>query len=197
MSTVSIVVIIIAVLIGGYLIFLYNRLIGLRQKIQEAWADIDAQLKRRHDLIPNLVETVKGYAEHERGTFEEVTKARAQAQQAGTVEEKNQAENMLSDTLKSLFAVAEDYPDLKASQNFQELQRELSDTEDKILAARRFYNSNVMNYNTSLQTFPANVIAPGFGFQDEQYFEAEASERENVDVNFGKDESEDQSTKED
>jgi len=184
MSVTLIVVIVVAVLIGGYLIFLYNRLVSLKQKIQEAWSDIDAQLKRRHDLIPNLVDTVKGYAEHERGTFEEVTKARSQAQQAGTVEEKNQAENMLSDTLKSLFAVAEDYPDLKASENFQELQRELSDTEDKILAARRFYNSNVMNYNTALQTFPTNVIAPAFGFQSEEYFEAEASERENVDVDF-------------
>ncbi|MFB6225483.1 MAG: LemA family protein [Candidatus Paceibacteria bacterium] len=185
MSTTSIISIVVLILIVGYVIFLYNRLVGLRQKIQEAWSDIDAQLKRRHDLIPNLVDTVKGYAEHERGTFEEVTKARSQAQQAGTIDEKNQAENMLSDTLKSLFAVAENYPDLKASQNFQELQRELSDTENKILAARRFYNSNVMNYNTFLQTFPTNILGPLFSFQTEEYFEAEAGERENVDVDFG------------
>jgi LemA protein len=184
MSITAIVILVVVVIIGGYLIVLYNRLVSLRQKIQEAWSDIDAQLKRRHNLIPNLVDTVKGYAEHERGTFEEVTEARAQAQQAGSVQEKNQAENMLSDTLKSLFAVAEDYPDLKASENFQELQRELSDTEDKILAARRFYNSNVMNYNTALQTFPTNLIGPAFGFQSKEYFEAEASERENVDVDF-------------
>jgi len=185
MSIATIISIVVLVLLVGYVIFLYNRLVGLRQKIQEAWSDIDAQLKRRHDLIPNLVDTVKGYAEHERGTFEEVAKARSQAQQAGTMEETNQAENMLSDTLKSLFAVAESYPDLKASQNFQELQQELSDTEDKILAARRFYNSNVMNYNTFLQTFPTNVFGSLFNFQTEEYFEAEASERENVDVDFG------------
>ena len=187
MTVALIVVIVLVVLLAGYLIFLYNRLVTLRQRVREAWADIDAQLKRRHDLIPNLLDTVRGYAEHERGTFEEVTKARSQAQQAGDVEEANQAENALSGALKSLFAVAEDYPDLKASQNFQELQTELSDTENKILAARRFYNTNVMSFNTTLQTFPTNVFAPIFSFKAKKYFKAEESERENVDVDFTQD----------
>ncbi|MFW5888428.1 MAG: LemA family protein [Patescibacteria group bacterium] len=171
------------------LIFIYNSLVRLKNRVEEAWSDIDVQLKRRHDLIPNLVETVKGYAKHEKETFENVTQARSQAMQAresgGDTGQQAQAENMLTDTLKSLFAVAENYPDLKASQNFQELQRELSDTENKIQAARRFYNNNVMRYQTKTQSFPTNIIIKIFNFPSKQYFELEnESERENIEVDF-------------
>jgi LemA protein len=174
-----------AVLLWG--VFAYNRFITLVQRAKEAWADIDVQLKRRYDLIPNLVETVKGYAKHEQGTFDKVTTARSAAMQAGGIEEKGRAENMLTDALKSLFAVAESYPDLKANQNFLELQRELSDTENKIQAARRFYNTNVRDLNTSIQTFPNNVIANMFRFGEREFFELEEGEeaaREPVKVSF-------------
>ncbi len=145
-------------------VFAYNRFVTLVNRAKEAWADIAVQLKRRYDLIPNLVETVKGYATHERQAFENVTNARARAMGAQGLEEKGQAENMLSQTLKSLFAVAEAYPDLKANQNFLELQRELSDTENKIQSARRFYNGNVRDLNTATESFPGNLIAGVFGF---------------------------------
>ena len=165
----------------------YNRFVRLVMRAKEAWADIDVQLKRRYDLIPNLVETVKGYATHEAGTFEKVTAARAAAMDAGGVEAKAKAENMLTDALKSLFAVSEAYPDLKANQNFAELQRELSDTENKIQASRRFYNTNVRDLNTSIESFPGNVIANMFRFEPREFFElgeADAAAKEPVKVSF-------------
>jgi LemA protein len=154
--------------------------------MEEAWADIDVQLKRRHDLIPNLMQAVKGYMEHEKQTFQQVTEARTKAMQAGSVEKQQEAENQLSGALKSLFAVAEDYPDLKASQNFQDFQQELADTENKIQAARRFYNANVRDYNTDVDQFPEGVIANMFGFKKWEYFELEeeSGARDNVDVDF-------------
>ena len=158
----------------------------MRNRAKEAWADIDVQLKRRYDLIPNLVETVKGYATHESKTFEEVTAARSHAMQAGTPSEKSEAENILSGTLKSLFAVSESYPELKANENFLKLQGELSDTENKIQAARRFYNGNVRDFNTGLQMFPGNMIANMFSFKAMDFFELESGgeEKEPVKVKF-------------
>ncbi len=163
----------------------YNRLITLRNRSQEAWSDIDVQLKRRYDLIPNLVETVKGYASHERELFEKVTEARTRAMAAGTMAERGQAENALSSTLKSLFAVTENYPQLKASENFLELQRELRDTEDKVQAARRFYNGNVRDLNVKIEVFPAKIVASLFGFKKMEFFEIEEpAAKEAVRVNF-------------
>lgn len=159
-----------------WLVFSYNSFVRLVNRTKEAWADIDVQLKRRYDLIPNLVNAVKGYASHEQGTFEKITEARSQAMQAGTVEEHAQAENVLTGALKSLFAVAESYPDLKANQNFLELQRELSDTENKIQAARRFYNGNVRDLNTAIESFPGNVIASTFKFAKRDFFELDAAD---------------------
>ncbi len=156
-----------------WLIVIYNSLIKLRNRTDEAWSDIDVQLRRRYDLIPNLVETVKAYAKHERELFERVTDARTKAIGAQNPSEKAQAENSLSGALKSLFAVAENYPDLKANQNFLELQRELSDTENKIQAARRFYNGNVRDFNIKTQTFPNNVVAKPLGFKKRDFFELE------------------------
>ncbi|OPL12046.1 MAG: hypothetical protein AVO34_02215 [Firmicutes bacterium ML8_F2] len=168
-----------------WLIAVYNSLIKLRNRTDEAWSDIDIQLKRRYNLIPNLVETVKGYAKHERELFEKVTQARTAAMGAQTVEEHGKAENMLSGALKSLFAVAENYPDLKANQNFLELQRELSDTENKIQAARRFYNGNVRDFNIKTETFPNNLIAGMFGFNKKDFFEVEEeAAREPIKVEF-------------
>jgi len=168
-------------------IFAYNHFVALVQRTKEAWADIDVQLKRRYDLIPNLVETVKGYAAHEKGVFENVTAARANAMQAGTLQARGEAENMLTGALGKLFAVAEAYPDLKANQNFLELQRELEDTENKIQSARRFYNGNVRDLNTALQRFPGNFIASIFGFKGMDFFQLgadEAAAREPVQVKF-------------
>jgi len=164
----------------------YNGFITLRNRAQEAWSDIDVQLKRRYDLIPNLVSTVKGYASHESATFEKVTEARSKAMQAGTLEEKGEAENMLSGTLKSLFAISEAYPDLKANTNFLQLQSELSDTENKIMASRRFYNGNVRDFNTGVQMFPGNIIAGMFKFTKMEFFELEQDsiEKEPVAVKF-------------
>jgi len=167
-----------------WVIIAFNSLVVLKNRAKEAWADIDVQLKRRYDLIPNLVETVKGYASHERETFEKVIQARAQAMGAKGVKEKAGAENMLSDTLKSLFALVENYPDLKASANFLELQRELTDTEDKIQAARRFYNTNVRDLNIKIEIFPTNIIANSFGFKQMELFEAVGVEKEAVKVKF-------------
>lgn len=167
-----------------WLVAVYNGLIKLRNRVDEAWSDIDVQLKRRYDLIPNLINTVKGYAAHEKELFEKVTEARTRAMGAESPAEKEQAENMLSGTLKSLFAVAENYPDLKANQNFLELQRELTDTEDKIQAARRFYNGNVRDFNTKIQVFPNNIIAGMLNFTKRDFFEANSSEKENVKVEF-------------
>lgn len=163
----------------------FNGLVTLKNRAKEAWADIDVQLKRRYDLIPNLVETVKGYATHEKELFENVTKARANAMNAQGVEAKGNAENMLSGTLKSLFAVSENYPELKASQNFLELQRELADTEDKIQAARRFYNTNVRDLNIKVESFPANIIAITFGFRQMELFQiANEMEKQPIAVKF-------------
>ena len=168
-----------------WFIFAYNRFVSGKNRIAEAWSDIEVQLKRRYDLIPNIIETVKGYATHERETLDSVTQARTQAMGAHTPEQHTQAENALTNTLKTLFAVSENYPDLKANANFLELQRELSDTENKIQAARRFYNSTVMALNTSVNTFPANLAAKPFGFHEEKFFEVESeSEKQPVKVKF-------------
>lgn len=167
-----------------WVVAVYNGLIRLRNRAKEAFSDIDVQLKRRYDLIPNLVETVKGYAAHERELFEKVTAARTRAMGAQTVKEKGEAENALSGTLKSLFAVAENYPQLRAAENFLELQRELTDTEDKIQASRRFYNTNVRDLNIKIETFPASIIANIFGFKQMDFFGADESEKEPVKVKF-------------
>jgi LemA protein len=168
-----------------WLILTYNRLIALRNRVKEAWSDIDVQLKRRYDLIPNLVETVKGYASHEKGVFEKVTEARTRAMGAQTPKEKGEAENILSGTLKTLFAVSENYPQLRASENFLELQRELTDTEDKIQAARRFYNGTVMGLNNKVESFPANIIANTFKFKQAEFFQLEnVAAKEPVKVSF-------------
>ncbi|OGI28651.1 MAG: hypothetical protein A2288_00700 [Candidatus Moranbacteria bacterium RIFOXYA12_FULL_44_15] len=166
------------------IIAMYNGLIRLKNRVDEAESDIDVQLRRRHDLIPNLISTVKGYAAHEKEVFEKVTEARTRALGAGNMADKSQAENMLSGALKSLFAVTEAYPDLKANQNFLELQRELTDTEDKIMASRRFYNGNVRDFNTKLEVFPTNMMAGMLGFTKREFFEAEEGEKENVKVEF-------------
>jgi len=186
--TILYIIIAIVAIVLGWLVSLYNRFVRLNKRTDEAWADIDVQLKRRYDLIPNLVETVKGYAKHESSAFENVTKARATALGAGQSGDPAQiakAENQLSGALKSIFAVAEAYPDLKANQNFLELQRELSDTENKIQAARRFYNTNVRDLNTAISVFPGNLVAGSFGFGAREFFEVEdSSEREPVGVKF-------------
>jgi len=183
MGTGLILIIILAILIL-WVIMMYNGLVKLKNRVDEAWSDIDVQLKRRHDLIPNLINTVKGYATHEKELFEKVTLARTVAISAGTPAQKEEAENALSGTLKSLFAVAEAYPDLKANQNFLELQRELTDTEDKIQASRRFYNGNVRDFNTKIETFPTNIFAGMLHFVKREFFQAESSEKENVKVEF-------------
>ena len=168
-----------------WLIGVYNGLIRLRNRTREAWSDIDVQLKRRYNLIPNLVEAVKGYAKHEQELFEKVTQARTQAMQAGTPEEKGKAENALTGTLKTLFAVSENYPDLKANENFAKLQDELSDTENKIQAARRFYNGNVRDFNTKIEVFPNKLVAGAMKFEKFEFFEIEDAEgRRNVNVKF-------------
>jgi LemA protein len=162
----------------------YNSLIKLRNRTDEAWSDIDVQLKRRYDLIPNLVNTVKGYASHESATFEKVTKARTEAMSAQGAAAKGKAENMLSESLKSIFALAEAYPELKANQNFLKLQDELSDTENKIQASRRFYNGNARDFNIKIQVFPNNIVAGMLGFKKYEFFQATEGERENVKVEF-------------
>jgi LemA protein len=186
MAYIYIVLGIVAVLVA-WLIASYNGFVKLVNRTKEAWADIDVQLKRRYDLIPNLVETVKGYAAHETSAFENVTKARAAAMSAGGALAKGKAENMLTDALKSVFAVAEAYPDLKANQNFLELQRELSDTENKIQAARRFYNTNIRDLNTAVESFPGNIVASQFKFSKMDLFElgeADQVAKEPVKVKF-------------
>lgn len=177
----------VVVLVGLWLVWAYNRFVTLTNRTEEAWSDIDVQLKRRYDLIPNLVDTVKGYAAHEAGTLQKVTEARTAAMGANTVAEHAAAENMLTGALKSLFAVSEAYPDLKANSNFVELQRELSDTENKIQAARRFYNSVVIELQNALESFPTNIIGNMFGFKTREFFqlgENEAEARNPVKVNF-------------
>jgi len=174
----------VVVLLLLYAIVTYNGLVRLRNRIQNAWAQIDVQLKRRYDLIPNLVETVKGYAAHEKGTFEAVTQARANALNAQGPAAQAQAENMISGALKSLFAVSEAYPDLKANQNFLSLQEELSGTEGRISYARQFYNDAVLRLNTKIQSFPSNILAGMFGFKEHEYFEADDTSRGPVSVQF-------------
>jgi len=183
MSTIIIILAVVFVVLL-YIIGMYNGLITLKNRVREAWSDIDVQLKRRYDLIPNLVETVKGYASHEKETFDRVIEARSKAMSASGLKEKGDAENALSGTLKSLFALSESYPDLKASVNFLELQKELTDTEDKIQAARRFYNGNVLDFNTKLETFPTNVISQMFGFKVSEFFAAEEGEKAAPKVSF-------------
>lgn len=167
-----------------WFIAVFNSIIGLKNRTKEAWSDIDVQLKRRHDLIPNLIETVKGYAKHEASVFEKVTEARANAINAKGAQEAGQAENVLTDALKSVFAVAEAYPDLKASENFKKLQDELTDTEDKIEAARRFYNGNVRDFNTKIETFPNSLVAGMTGSKAFDLFQIQEAEKANPEVKF-------------
>jgi len=173
LSTMMFAVFVALVFLVLWVVIIYNRLIKERTRVNEAWADIDVQLKRRHDLIPNLLNTVKGYAAHEKETLAKVTEARTRALAATTVKEKAEAENVLKDTLKSIFALAENYPDLKANQNFLELQRDLTDTEDKIQAARRFYNGVTRDYNAHIGTVPANIVAGIFRFTPREFFAIE------------------------
>lgn len=185
MDIVGWIVLIVVVLIVVWAVAQYNGLVRLRNLVQESWRQIDVELQRRHDLIPNLVETVKGYAKHERATLEEVTQARASAAAPGSSPaEQAQQENVLTAALGRLFAVAEAYPDLKANQNFLQLQQELTNTEDRVAAGRRFYNANVRSLNTKIETFPTNVIAGAFGFQRAEYFETTEAAREVPGVQF-------------
>ena len=168
-----------------WIIAIFNKLVGLKNRSDEAWSDIDVQLKRRYDLIPNLVETVKGYAKHEKSVFENVTKARAEAMNAKELPDQAKAENQITQALKSIFAVAENYPALKANENFAKLQDELTDTENKIEAARRFYNGNIRDYNIAIEVFPANAVANIFGYKRRELFEMEnTAEKEPVKVDF-------------
>ncbi len=180
----SIILLIIVVAIGFMLVMIYNRLVALRQTCNQAWGDVDVQLKQRHDVIPNLVETVKGYASHETDTLENVIKARQTAMAAPNVKELAGAENMLSGALRQLFALSEAYPDLKANQNFMQLQSELSDLENKIAAARRFFNNAVAEFNTAIEQFPAVLMASMFGFAKRDFFEVGEGERAAPQVKF-------------
>jgi len=179
-------IVVVVVLVGAvaYVVGIYNGLQITKMRVAESWSGIDVQLKRRTDLIPNLVETVKGYAKHEREVFQKVTEARTALMGAKDAKQAAQADNMLTGALKSLFAVAENYPELKASQNFMQLQGELSDTETKIAASRQFYNSNVLDYNTKIKVFPSSIVAGTFGFTPTEFFEAEEAAREPVKVKF-------------
>jgi len=184
MSVIWILVIVIAVILFG-IVAIFNRLVGLKNRTDEAWSDIDVQLKRRYDLIPNLIETVKGYAKHEKELFEKVTQARTEAMKSKGLTDKAKAENQITEALKSVFAVAENYPNLKANENFVELQKEVTDTEDKIQASRRFYNANVRDLNIAIESFPSNVVAGVFGYKKRELFELEdVGERKNVEVKF-------------
>ena len=185
--TVAVIVLVVLVLLAGATILVYNSMVAARNRVDEGWSGIDVQLKRRHDLIPNLVETVKGYAAHERGTFEQVTNARAAAVSAGATGDPSKvgpAENALTGALRSLFAVAEAYPDLKASQNFRDLQEQVTGTEDKIAFARQSYNTSVRDYLTAMQTFPRNLYASAFGFKPVPYLETEEADKEVPKVDF-------------
>lgn len=184
MTVALIILVILVVLIGGYVLLTYNGLVSLRNRIENAWAQIDVQLKRRYDLIPNLVETVKGYASHEKETLERVITARNAGMGASGPQEQAQAENMLSGALKSLFALSEAYPDLKANTNFLQLQEELTGTEGRIAYARQFYNDTVYRYNTKIQSFPSNILANNFKFAEREYFRADDEERGPVNVQF-------------
>ncbi|AKB12079.1 MAG: membrane protein [Methanosarcina sp. 795] len=176
--------IIILIILGLLFVIIYNDLIKQRNRVENAWAQIDVQLKRRYDLIPNLVETVKGYAKHEKTLLEDITKARAAVMSANSISETAEASNYLSSTLKSLFAVAENYPELKANQNFMQLQKDLMETENKIAYSRQFYNDTVMKYNISIQTIPKNIVASLMGFTKKDLFETQQAERETPKVKF-------------
>lgn len=184
MSPVLGITIIAVLILVAYIWLTYNSLVTLRERIKEALSGIDVQLKRRADLIPNLVESVKGYAKHEKEVFENVTKARSALMSAKSPGQKAEADNMLTGALKSLFAVAEAYPALRASENFQKLQEDLTDTEDKVSYSRQFYNSNVLSFNTKIQTFPANMIASQFGFKEYEFFQTEEADKKAVKVSF-------------
>ncbi len=184
MNTTLLIVLAVIVFLGGFFVILYNRLIKQRNKVDESWSDIDVQLKRRYDLVPNLVSTIKGYAKHEKGVFEEVTKARAAAIKAEGPAEESRAEGALTNALKSLFAVAENYPDLKADKNFLDLQEKLAMLEEEIQKSRRYYNGNVRDFNTKIQVFPNNLFAGMLGFSKYEFFQAEEGEKENVKVDF-------------
>lgn len=184
MFSVPVILMIIIVVFVLWVLFTYNSLVTLRNRVKEAWSQIDVQLKRRSSLIPNLVESVKGYMKHEADVLENVTKARTALMNAGTPAEKAAANEGLTGTLKSLFAVAESYPDLKASENFKQLQDELSDTETKVAASRQFYNTNVLDFNNTIQVFPGMLIANMFGFKAEAFFEASDAEKKDVEVKF-------------
>jgi len=179
-----IIVVAVIAIVGVYILAVYNGLITTRNRVKESWSGIDVQLKRRTDLIPNLIETVKGYAKHEKSVFENVTKARSALLGAKSAKDAAQADNILTGALKSLFAVAENYPDLRASENFKSLQEELSDTETKIAASRQFYNSNVLDFNTKIQVFPNSIIANLFRFEASEFFEAGEEDKKSVKVNF-------------
>lgn len=177
------IIIAIVVVVALFIVYIYNSLIKLRMRVKNAWAQIDVQLKRRYDLIPNLISAVKGYMKHEKGVLEEVTKARTSLM-SGSTQEKAKASNQITEALKSIFAVAENYPNLKANENFMQLQEELSGTESKIAYARQFYNDSVMAFNEGIQVFPKNFFAKIFGFHQEEFFGAEGAERKNVKVEF-------------
>jgi LemA protein len=185
MGLITWIVIGVIVLLVIFAIATYNRLVRLRNRVEAAWSQIDVQLKRRYDLIPNLVETVKGYAAHERETLEAVITARQQTAQADNVQDRAQAENMLTGALRQLFAVSEAYPDLKANQNFLALQEELTGTESRIAFSRQFYNEQVLAYDNAIETFPSNIFAGAFNFKPEPYFEVEEASRQPVGVDFG------------
>ena len=176
------IIIILIIIVIATIIHMYNNLVGLRNRVKNSYAQIDVQLKRRNDLIPNLVETVKGYAAHEKGVLEEVTKARTGVMNASTIEETSAADNQLTGALKTLFAVAENYPDLKANSNFQQLQSELSETEDKIAYARQFYNDTVQHFNTTIMMFPNNIFARILKFEEKEYFKVSDEDKKRVDV---------------
>ena len=178
------IVLILVVVVIGYFVITYNGLVSMRNRIENAWAQIDVQLKRRYDLIPNLVETVKGYAAHERETLENVVKARNMAMTAQGPQDQAAAENMITGALKSVFALQEAYPDLKANENFLNLQEELTGTEGRIAYARQFYNDSVYRYNTKIQSVPSNVVANQFNFDEREYFEVDEASRENIEVDF-------------
>jgi LemA protein len=178
MQTVFLVIIVLIVLVGAYTLSIYNKLVTLQNRVEEAWSDVEVQMKRRYDLIPNLVETVKGYASHEKSTLDAVIQARnAAVRIKDSVEDKSKAESVLSSTLKSLFALSENYPNLKANENFLDLQRELTNTENKIQASRRFYNSNVLALNMRLELFPSSIVGQMFNFKKQDFFKLDESEQ--------------------
>ncbi|MFW6264476.1 MAG: LemA family protein [Bacillota bacterium] len=179
------IILVVLMLMAFFFIFFYNRLVVLRQRVKNSWSQVDVQLKRRYDLIPNLVNVVKAYAKHEKETFTRITEARSQAVSADSTKKQAEAENFLSSALQNLFAVVENYPELKANENFRELQNDLSETENKIAFARQFYNDTVQNYNIRVETFPSNIIAGIIGFKQEEFFNIDdPKEKDNINITF-------------